>query len=183
MISEQSRRNLELAFHQALRVNLVRGTGDDCDIVPVDCERLGDHPGDKRLFLTLSSFVFRLLVIFRIVQTPATVAYYAPGAAAQSQALDEVFAEVANMCGGALSRQLSGSFPHLAMSTPHAVSGRCMAFLGDLKPQYLASYLVSINHTVQIQATLCLCCSAPIEVALSAAATEAEQNVGELEFF
>lgn len=181
MISEHSRRNLELAFHQALRGNLVREAADVCEIVPVDCDRLGDHPGDKRLFLTLSSFVFRLLVIFRVIETPASLAYYAPAAAAQN--LDEVFAEVANMCGGALSRQLSDSFPHLAMSTPHAVSGQCMAFIGDLKPRYLASYLISINHSVQVQATLCLCCAAPIEVSLSATATEAEQNVGELELF
>jgi hypothetical protein len=181
VITEQSQRNIEIAFHKAIRANLVREAGDICDITPVERGKLCEYPGDKLLLITLSSFVFRLMMIFRIVETPAIRAYYVPAAATQS--LDEVFAEMANMCGGALNRELSDNFPHLAMSTPYTVSSQCIAFLSELKPQYVSSYLITINDAVQLQATLCLCCSAPIEVAVSGAATEVGDNSGEIELF
>lgn len=181
MITEQSQRNLESAFHHAARTNLVREPGDVCDIEPADLGLNCASSAEKLLLITLSTFVFRLLMIFRIAETPATLAYYMRVGTAQT--LEDVFAEVANMCGGTLNRALSMSFPHVAMSTPRAVSGRCMEFLSEMKPQYVASYRITINEAVQLEATLCLCGSAPVQVIDSAAAAEADPTAGELEMF
>jgi hypothetical protein len=181
VITAQSKQNIEIAFHKAVRANLVREAGDVCDISPAAIGEIGDYSTEKLLFITLSSFVFRLVMIFHVAETQATLAYYIRVDTAQT--LEEVFAEVANMCGGMLNRELSASFPHLAMSTPSTVSGQCIAMLNELKPQYLASYQITINDAVKIQATLCLCCSAPVEFAASAAALEGEDTVGELELF
>jgi hypothetical protein len=120
------------------------------------------------------------MIIFRIAETPAT--RLTTRRSRPAQTLDEVFAEVANMCGGTLEPAAVGQFPascHVDAlfreRSVHRVLER------DEAAVPVASYLVTINHTVHLQATLCLCCSAPVEVADSAAATEAEQNVGELE--
>jgi len=174
-------RNVELAFHKAVRANIVRAAADSCDIAPADSGRVGEYPGNHMLLITISSFVFRLIVIFRIIDDPATRAYYLRVDSAQT--LDEVFAEVVNMCGGALSRELSANFPHLAMSTPCTVSERCMVFLSELRPQHLSRCGITINESVQLQATLCMCCSRPIEVATAASAAEADHGIGELELF
>lgn len=179
MVTEQSLRNLEMAFHKAVQTNLVRDPGDACEIAKVELRTMGEISGGTVHLITLSSFVFRLLMIYRIDDSAANRAYYVSEAGSQS--LEGVFAENANMCGGALNRDLAEDFPHLAMSTPEVVSSQCIAFLGDLQPQYLSSYLITINSSVQLQATLCLCCSAPIEIA--AGLHRSEEPVGELELF
>jgi hypothetical protein len=181
VITDKSQRNLESAFHKAVRANLVREPSDVCEISPADISPVGDYAAEKMFLITLSTFVFRLVMIFRVGETRENLHYYARVGA--TQALDEVFAEVANMCGGSLNHALSSSFPHLAMSTPCTVSGPCIEFLSDMKPQYVASFKISINDAVKLQATLCLCCSGPLEVADSSASVEADQTVGELEMF
>lgn len=181
MITQRSKHNMEFAFHKAIRGNLVRNTGDVCEIAPTSFGMVREPPAAKLLLITLSSFVFRLLIIFRIVENPLTVAYYVRGGTGQT--LDDVFAELANMCGGALNRDLAANFPHLAMSSPCNVSGKCIAFLSEMKPQYVSAYRITINDSVQLQATLCLCCSAPIEVDARAAETDVAPDMGELELF
>jgi hypothetical protein len=183
MISEESMRNIDTAFHKVVRASLVRDAGDVCEIVTAERGVVGSYAGDKMLLITIASFVFRLIIIFRIAENPATRAYYVRGEG--DQTLDEVFAETANMCVGALNRELSVNFPHLAMSTPHILSSKCIAFLGELKPQYISSHLITINDAVKLQATLCMCCSAPVEVAGRVAGNESEDEsrVSELELF
>ena len=179
MITEQSKRNIEIAFHKAAKAHLIRETTDAFDIASADSGRVDEHPGERLLLITISSFVFRLMTIFRIDDSPAMRAYYAPGAA--DRPLCEAFAEVANMCCGGLNRELSASFPHLAMSIPYTLSSRCVAFLGELKPQYLSTYAITINGAARLHVTLCMSCSVPVEVA--AAPAGVEENVGELELF
>jgi len=182
VISTHSLHNVELAFHKAIKANLVRETGDGCEIAAVEGAPVGKDSAHKVLLITISSFVFRLIVIFRIIDNPATRAYYLR--ADRTQTLDEVFAEVANLCSGALNRELSVNFPHLAMSTPNTLSDECLAFLGELRPQHIARFGITINESVQLQATLCMCCSRPVEVAEATAATdEAVCGNGELELF
>jgi hypothetical protein len=177
-MSEQAKSGIEQFLHRALRATLTRAPGDVCTLTPAAGSGLPALPGETLLVVTISSFVFRLLTLFQLAANPATRAYYAGGA---GQSLDEAFREVANMCCGALSRELSGHFPHLAMSVPYALSAQCSAFLRELQPQYLASTAITINDTVQLQATLCMCCSAPVDFAASEAVIE--HNGGELEMF
>ena len=179
MISDQSKRNLETALHRAVRATLVRDPGDVCDIVPEQSDGIEARAEGKLLLLTLSAFAFRLMIGYRIADTPGNRAYYVTVTSART--LDDVFAELANMCTGALNRELSRSFPHLAMSTPYTTSGQCIQYLSDLKPDFVSSYKVTINGTVRLQATICMCCSAPIEF-VDAATLEVDP-VGELELF
>lgn len=179
MLSEQSKQSIAHAFDRAARGGLVREPGDLCEIAAADGRKGAEQPDEKLLVITISSFVFRLLVIFRIAETPATRTYYARDAA--DRPVTEAFAELANLCCGALSRELSCHFPHLAMSIPYILNSRCMAFLGELRPQYLSSYEITINESVRLQATLCMCCYAPVDIAVGSLA--AEENAGELQLF
>lgn len=181
MIAEQSKQNIKTAFHNALRATLIRDPIDHCDISTIEDEANPPSGAGKWLFLTLSSFTFRLLVIFCLSNDSATRKYYLREGS--SQTLEEVFAEVANMCGGAFNRDLSRAFPHLAMSTPTFVSKQCVMHLRELKPHYLATFPITIDHDVRLNATLCLCCSAPMTVDGSVTKTEVEGDVGELELF
>jgi hypothetical protein len=56
-----------------------------------------------------------------------------------------------------------------------------VAFLGELQPHYQSSSAITINDTVRLQATLCMCCSAPVDFVASAPI--AEPTAGELEMF
>lgn len=178
MLSEQTKQNIEAAFHRAVRANLTRTPDDVCAIAPAAGPGTGGKPGETLLVVTISSFVFRLLTLFRVSADPATRAYYVSAA---QQSLDEAFREFANMCCGALSRELSQQIPHLAMSIPYTLSTHCLAFLGDLRPHFLSSSAVTINDSVRLQVTLCMCCSAAVDFV--AAAPVAETAGGELEMF
>ena len=179
MISEQSKQNLESAFYRAARESLVRDSGDACEIGPIRSGQPSQQCGDKVLVITISSFAFRLTTIFHIADCEASRAYYCNGAV--DRGLDEAFAEVVNLFCGSLSRTLAPSFPHLAMSIPYTLNSKCMEFLAELRPRYLSSYLITINDSVRIRATLCMHCSAEVEIALPAAT--AQDNSGALELF
>jgi hypothetical protein len=209
LLSEQTKQNIEQAFHRSLRASLIRTPEDVCAIAPAPTPGLSaqplpgakpapagqrgparqsspagepgfvGQPGEILLVVTISSFVFRLLTLFQVGADPATRAYYVSAA---QQSLDEAFREFANMCCGALNRELSEQIPHLAMSIPYTLSSQCLAFLGELRPSFLSSSVVTINDSVRLQVTLCMCCSAAVDFVASAAPV-AETTAGELEMF
>jgi hypothetical protein len=179
VLTEQTKQSIAQAFDRAARTSLVREPGDLFEIASADSRKSAEQPGEKLLVITISSFVFRLLTIFRIAENPAIRTYYVRGGA--DRTVTEAFAELANLCCGALSREMSGHFPHLAMSIPYTLNSRCMALLGELKPQYLSSYQITINESVRLQATLCMCCYAPVDIPASSLAVEA--GSGELQLF
>jgi len=179
VLTEQAKRNVEQAFHRALQTNLIRTSDDVCSITPLVGAGLREHAAESILVITISSFAFRLLALFHLARNPATRAYYVGSATGQS--LNEAFCEVANMCCGALNRELSQQFPHLAMSIPYTLSSQCLAFMGELNPQYLTTCAIRINEAVQLEASLCVCCSTQVDFA--AGPVVVEHNGGELEMF
>ena len=80
-----------------------------------------------------------------------------------------------------MARELSAHFPHVAMSIPYVLGSQCIGFIEQMHAQYLAGFMVTINNLVQLQVTLCMCCSGPVDI--SKAGPAAEENAGELEMF
>ncbi len=113
------------------------------------------------MIVTSSSFLFRLLTVFHLRGGPAATAYFGRGRGDIPPA--EAFGEVANLCCGAINRELARYVPHLGMSTPYLLHNRCLDFLSDLSPQHVARYDVAIDRDVRLGATLCLCGSAAID--------------------
>jgi hypothetical protein len=179
MLSEKTTKNIADAFRRAAGATLVRAAGDACSIVSA----AGPDPrvklGPNLLMITISSFTFRLVTVFQVSEEQPTRDYYTGGA---QSTLEEVFAEVANMCCGALGRELSGQFKHLAMSIPYGLESQCTAFLQELAPRFQASYDITINDAARLRVTLCMCCNRPVEFQ-PAPAVEVSHAGGELELF
>lgn len=178
-LSDHSRTNIERALHRAARRCLVRDPGDNCSIVESREPFAAATAGEKLILVTISSFKFRLLIIFHIDEGPSLADYF--GGRDAKRSVEETFHEIVNMCCGALNRDMTRDFKHLAMSVPYALSGACMTYLGDLRPEYVSSATITINDSVRVRVTLCICCSAP--VTFSATMPESESNSGELELF
>jgi hypothetical protein len=131
------------------------------------------------LLITISSFVFRLVTIFQFSSGEATRQYYAGSGAAVPP--EETFTEVVNLCCGALSRELSAQFKHLAMSIPYRLEASSLKFLGELKAGLTTTLDITINDSARMRATLCMSASRPIE--LAAPAAEVNHAGGALEMF
>jgi hypothetical protein len=112
---------------------------------------------------------------------PATVENRQYYGAASDAKMEIAFAEIANLCCGALNRELANDFPHLGMSIPYALGAQCLSNLDELKPEYVSRHGITINGSVRLEATLCICCSAPVELAARPDAMAA--STGELELF
>jgi hypothetical protein len=179
LVSDQTKQSIAAAFRRAAEASLVRDSGDSCSVVTVD-ERSGMPPLESDLLLiTISSWAFRLLTIFQVSESPMTRDYYIRGAS--DRTLDDAFGEFANLCCGAMNRELSVQFRQLAMSIPYKLSRPCIGFLDQLQPQYQSRFQITINESIQLQATICLCCQVPVEFATTG--NGINHDGGELEMF
>lgn len=179
MISDQARRSIEQIFIKAAKARLVLDSGDFCDVAPLGGDKAGEMPEKNIVVLTISSILFRLLLIFHVDESPTTRAYFVRDAGDKSFA--EVFSEIGNLCCGAMNRELLSHFPDLGMSTPTLLSSRCVSFLGELQPGYLARFAITINGAVELHASICLSGYAPLDFAVDLCV--AEEETGVLEMF
>jgi hypothetical protein len=177
VLSERTVRNLSEAFFRAVSATLVRQAGDQCTIAPANAAWTESQAGGGILLMTISSFTFRLITVFQVADGQPTRDYYV--AAASAKTLDETFSEFANMCCGALGRELYSQFRHIGMSIPYVLEWQCARHLQELKPRMLASYDITIQAAVRVRATIAMCCEHPLE--FDPPVIEATQAGGELE--
>jgi len=179
LLTEQSRLGLERALHSAIKTHLVRDSADVC-VISRSEKALPPSTDGKLIQITISSFTFRLIVMFHIDESPTLSAYFK--GLHREAVLEEAFYEVANLSCGALNRYISRDFRHLAMSIPYTLDAACGAYLSELRPEHVSTTIVTINDTIRIALTLCLCCQAP--VSFQAAPPQAESGSdGALELF
>lgn len=179
MISLQARQSIEYIFTQSARKSFQLDPADYCNIELLQGGVQHKHHEKDVIVLTISSFLFRVLTIFHIGEDAETRNYFLNGRAEKS--LTEVFSEISNLCSGAMNAELLRYFPHLGMSTPCTLSGRCLPFLSELKSGHMSHFNITINGAARLQATLCMCGYAPVDFALDKTAAAVE--TGELEFF
>lgn len=176
MISDSAKRGVSDIFAAAARHSLVLDAGDNIRVEPL----AGAGPaGGQLLVFTIAGFAFKLLVIFQVEADPATAQYFSRPDAGLGFA--EVFPELGNLCCGAINRSLGQHFPHLGMSTPYALDGRCLPFLDVLKAGHQARHRIVIGDAVVLHATLCLCAYAPVDFRHDA--REPAVETGGLELF
>jgi hypothetical protein len=179
LVSAQTKRHIAEAFCRSAGTSLVRDSADHCSVVAADDRTRAAPLESDLLLITISSWVFRLLTIFQVSTSQVTRDYYIGGATERT--LDDAFAEFANMCCGALNRELSQQFPHMAMSIPYKLSRPCIGYLDQLQPQYLSRFDITINESIQLQATVCMCCQVPVEFVSTGGGIN--HDGGELEMF
>lgn len=178
LVSDLSQCHFEEAFRRAATINLVRSPEDSISFKPLKSQDASSPAASRLVIITISSFTFRLLTVFQVSDGAAMRAYYGGGAEAR---IEETFAEKANLCCGALNRELSHSFPQLAMSIPYSLSGRSIQFLDVLRPQFLSRHSICIDSQIQLEATLCMCCTTVVN--LGAAVKQPDEDTGALELF
>jgi len=177
VIRSNAQDSFDRIFRNAARTRLTRQPEDTCHISTA--AEAGTLNGEDALILTISSIAFRLLLVLRFDDSDATRAYFTGEGTGRS--FEEARLEIGNLCCGALNQELLQVFPDLGMSTPYLVSARCLPYLHVLKPGYVAAYAVTINDTVRVDATVCVCAHAPLDFV--ADVSDGVESGGELELF
>ena len=179
MISADAKNSFDRIFRKAAQARLPTGTSDLCEIAPIPDAGAGATKNTQVVVLTISSIVFRLLLILHFDEDDSTHRYYLKEA--DERPFQEVFLEICNLCCGAMNQELLNYFPDLGMSTPYVLNAQCLPHLHALKPGLLSSYSVTLNDDVRLAATVCVCAHAPIDFVADTSAIE--ETSGELELF
>lgn len=179
MISQHAKESFERIFQKAARARLPVQAGDSCEIVPAGEGAAGPERAENVVVLTISSIVFRMLLVLHFDEDAATREYFVRNE--DGATFREVFLETCNLCSGAMNQALLEHFPDLGMSTPYVLSAHCLPYLEELKPGYLATFAITINGSVRLGATVCVCAHAPLDFAAEVSAVE--ETSGELELF
>lgn len=180
MISAHAKDSIERIFFKATKSRLTMDAGDVCEIVPAGAHGASSMPDTNLVVLTISGIAFRLLLVLHFDEKDERTHQYFIKEESE-QAFLEVFLEICNLCCGVVNQELLHYFPDLGMSTPYVLSARCMPYLEALKPEFLASYAVTINDAISLGATICMCAHAPIDFVAEVSAVE--ETSGELELF
>lgn len=183
MISQRAKASVEHLFIKSVKANLLLSKDDHCHVSQAQEDKRGKISQENILVQTISSFFFRLSVIFPIDQNASTTAYFSTNASGQT--LEDVLAEFLNLVCGHMDRELSLYFPHLGMSTPYALGSECLGFLEETKPEVLCNYTIFINDSMQLGATICMTSWGPLDfdATFDAMAKKTEEAAGEIEFF
>ncbi|SDH72456.1 hypothetical protein [Propionivibrio dicarboxylicus] len=179
MLSDQGKKSLDLIFTRAAKTNLVRDPNHQIKIEILPEARQMEALEENLVVLTISSYTFRLIVMFHVNSSGGAATYYSRGT--EFASLIEVFGEMVNQCCGGMNRDLGKHFPHMGMSTPSLLNKRCLPFLRELNPTDVSRYRISINDSFSMHVSLCFCAFAPIDFRIDEHA--AEEALGELELF
>lgn len=178
MISDEAKRSIEQIFEHAAVSRLSPREQAGMDITQVDAARHRDTLQPNALVLTISSFTFRMLFVLHYADDAATRACY-PGTD-DNRSLSDGLMERVNLCCGSMNQQLIAHFPDLGMSTPYALSSRCIDFIDELRPDHVWFYDLRPGESARLGVTLCVCAKAAMD--FSSGEME-EQGEGELELF
>lgn len=181
MISARAQATFARALKDALRSGLSVSEADWA------VQELGwddAAPGDKVAILTVSSYLFRVMVLIHFDESPATWAHFGGQDGTQErQTLHDRIAEFGNVTCGALNREIAKVFPHLGMSTPNVIDRQCVEFLGHLGTGMAHHLRVQLADGLVLHARLAVCEYADIDFDLPEQAAVEEAETGELELF
>ncbi len=183
MISEAARRSFDQMLEQALRPAVAAQSSFNME------SRTELQPAqDSRLVaITLSSYLFRMMVLIGFSNDEATRSHMARWSRkavdvmTEQEFVDALF-EMANMGCGALSRSLTGVFPHIGMSTPNLLDWRCAEYLQILRGSHRQQFAVTVDSAPLFHVYLCVSEYADLDFHVNAVATQ-EESTGELEMF
>jgi hypothetical protein len=179
VISAHAKDSFDRIFRKAAQARLPVVAGDLCEIAPMAEAGACINRDSKVVVLTISSIVFRLLLILHFDENDTTRGYYLNDG--DERPFQEVFLEICNLCCGAMNQELLHYFPDLGMSTPYVLNARCLPHLHELKPALVSSYSLIFNGAVPLAATVCVCTHAPLDFVADTSAVE--ETSGELELF
>jgi hypothetical protein len=182
MISEQAQSGFDHIFKKAVLANISSSADDFCEIEPVD--NLEGINKDEFAVLTISSTFFRFLVLFHFNSNDATKNHFVKNSNLEvedNSTFRDAFQEFCNICCGVMNRELHKNYHFLGMSTPYMLLHRCSSFISALNPGYVKHFRITINNSLTLHATLCVCDYDVVD--FKADTGEDEDDTGELELF
>lgn len=178
MISEQAKSGFDQIFEKALTANVA---AEFCEIVAIKDPR--EIKEGQFSVLTISSPFFKLLTLFHFDCDQDTGSYFVKNAEADDNAAcRDAFLEFCNICCGTMNRELHKSFHFLGMSTPYVLLNHSSRFISALEPGYIRHFRITLNASLVLHATLCVCDYGLVDFAM-ADTSEEEVETGELELF
>ena len=179
MISADAQQGFERIFAKSVRANLCLTVADECQIEPLT-GAVGNAPAVGHvLVLTITSLLFRLVVVFHVKEDQALREYFFRDEGRRD--FTEFFSELINLCCGSINRELAAHFAHTGMSTPEILGAASLSSLPALAPTWVGRYGITINDSVRLHAMLCVFAYAPLDFSVAHETQLAE--TGELELF
>lgn len=184
MISNNARDGFDHMFTQGIKGGLAASSEDSCEITFLP--DLSEVEETKLVILTVSSYLFRLMVLIYFTPDEATKEHFARINKMQASDMSEqvfydAISECGNICCGILNRELAHFFPNIGMSTPNILDKNCSSYLKMLNCGHIQHLRIDINNTVHFHASLCVCDYANLDFKVEI--TEEEASTGELELF
>lgn len=144
------------------------------------------RPDTRLVAITLSSYLFRMMVLVNFGSDIATRQHIARCSKISAEDLSEqgfldAVSETTNMGCGAFSRSLSTVVPHIGMSTPNLLDWRCAGYLDALRCGHHKQFAVAVDAALMFHVDLCVCEYADIDFTVDVVAQE--EHTGDLEMF
>ena len=184
MITERAKASFDRLLVSSLKTGIPVGGAS----VSVELVATLDKIKEKKIVvLTVSSYLFRLMVILYFSPDGATRAHFNRSATDGAPELtdDEFYdrvAECGNVCCGSLNRDLGKHFPHVGMSTPNILDKDCMDYVDLLGCGLMKHYKVNLDASPTMYASLCVADYGTVDFHVDPIA-EGDVSVGELEMF
>ncbi|WP_050478924.1 hypothetical protein [Herbaspirillum rhizosphaerae] len=183
MLSQSAKDGFDLLLTQSLK-NSLAPSGVEMQISTLP--ETVDFPEKQMVVLTVSSYLFRLMVMFYFSPDAATRGHFARLNNIEEEEMSEqtfmdAIAESGNLCCGILNRDLGNFFPHIGMSTPNVIDKNCAAYLQKLNSQHIQHFAVDMDGSPRFHVSLCV--SAYADIDFSVSADELGSDTGELELF
>jgi hypothetical protein len=185
MLSQSAKDGFDMLLMQSLKSSLApAGSAVEVDVLPPG--QIGMIADSQIVVLTVSSYLFRLMVMFYFTPNDATRAHFArlnqiAVADMSEQTFMDAIAESGNLCCGILNRDLGNFFPHIGMSTPNVIDRQCAAYLQQLNCQHVQHFSIEQDQAPRFYASLCV--SAYADIDFTVAADALGSDTGELELF
>lgn len=197
MITTEAIASVQWLFDKAIRENA--GTGAACEVTvsPGLGPAMADDAHRHLVVIGISSYLFRMVVLFDFDAAPRTLDYLSRRAggesgALQGQLLSDAYGELVNMICGAAKRTLHEVFPHTGLSTPFTLESSCARYVCALDPAHSLTFAVNIGDQgddgqLGFRMTVCLCVAPgttlDFTVARTGHADDSSCQSGEIEFF
>lgn len=184
MISNDARDGFDYMFLQGLKGGLLASPQDSCEVTVLP--DLSDVKETKSVILTISSYLFRLMVLIYFTPDQTTKEHFARVNKMQAedmseQAFYDAISECGNISCGILNRELVRFFPSVGMSTPNILDKDCSHYLKILNFGHIQHLRINVNNSIQFNASMCVCDYADLDFKVDV--TEEESSTGELELF
>lgn len=183
MISNQAKAGFDSLLISSLKTGL-SSSSETFEIQAIN--ELPEIEKHETVVLTVSSYLFRLMVMIHFNVNDSTVQHIGRLNGIEIEEMNhqlfhDSIAEFGNLSCGILNRDLGAYFPHLGMSTPNLIGGKCMDYLQMLGCSHVQHFEANVEGETAFHASLCI--KAYEEIDFEITENNESANTGELELF